>query len=228
MYHDAEHFLDLSRKNKNFKKMEFFKQRKMYARISVLLYHSTVEALLNYLLYMHCFSKMSESIKKHLERLPYEVKLVEITKNIGKKGKGLENTSLFKKLKELQELRNSFVHPKLLKYSARVVKNLPSTKIPIIEMSVIGSKFSHSKLQKNFMHLDYADAMIAKSIVNSFLKWLKANMKNHIELTTILRSKGIRLKAENIKSLQIIVKGGGNDLFDILLNQAFLENFRKS
>lgn len=225
-YRDASYFLELCRKGLKSKKVLAMKNRSVYARVSIVLYHSTIEALLNYLLYMHCFPEISDSSKKFLERLPYESKILEITKQVSKKGIGIKGTKLFTDLVELQELRNSFIHPKLLKYTGKV-QEIISDSVVTLEMDMRTSQFPSSGLDKSFMNLDYRDARITRRIVDAFLKWLRTNMKHSIELTSLMKTRGIRLPVGNIKSLQILVNGRGEDLFDMVAHKTFSKKFHR-
>lgn len=229
LYRDAEYFLTLSKKNYKSKRIVALKERSVYSRISVLLYHSTIEAILNYILHYCCLPEIQSSLKARIERLPYEIKLVEITKHASKNYKSIEGTKIFLKLKELIELRNAYMHPKVLNYKGRFNSKSSSAR-PVFNMETKGSKFTHSGLEKHFLHIDYRDAEIAKIIVDSFIGWLRNNLKNKYNFMRFMIISGSlpKLKFKSLKSaksIRIIVSGKGEDLFDIILHRRFSKKF---
>lgn len=224
LYRDAEYFLALSKRKYESKRITASKERGIYARASILLYHSTIEAILNYLLYYSCFPEMSQTLKERIERLPYEVKLVEVIRHTTKNNKSIEGSKTFLKLKELAQLRNAYIHPKILKYKGNFDSN-SSEKRPVFRMKAKGKKLTHSDLEGYFLHVDYRDAKIAKEITDSFIKWLRNNLKNKHQFMSFMSFGGDIPKFKSPEKIQIIVSGKGEDLFDMIVHKRFSKKF---
>ena len=227
LYRDAEHFLALSKRGYRSKRVIALKERGVYARMSVLLYHSTIEAILNYLLHYSCFPEISPTLKGRIERLPYEIKLIEITRHATKNYTSIEQAKIFLKLKELAELRNAHVHPKTLKYRGKFDSDSSKNR-PVFHMEAKGQKLKHSKLEGHFLHIDYRDAKIAKEITDSFIKWLRSNLKNRYQFMSFMSFmsfSGDMPKLKSAKKIQIIVSGKGEDLFDMVVHKRFSKKF---
>jgi hypothetical protein len=215
-YRDAVTFLELSGQRKRLTKVLHLKESGVYARASILLFHSTIEAFLNYLLYVVAFPDMSETLKKEIERMPYKNKLQEITFHASEKKFLIKNDEkLYRSLLELAELRNSFIHPKNLRYSGHASGRKNILQIEI-RNPAFGETYPISGLKKNFLMLSYNDAIKARKMVDRFITKLK---KYHLIRGTfqITSDGGSQLfTGKPPQGVKINVRGRGEVLIDFL------------
>lgn len=224
LFADAIVFLDMSVSKRVVASIPTLYKRRVYARSSVILFHSCVEALVNYLLFSVAFKKMPYSLKRHLERLPFDVKLVEITKDCCKK-KRIEDSPVFSQLKELHELRNSFMHPKMLVYPGKLKSLHAGTYSVTFGRSEKESRFKYSKLHKFFNYIDYGDAQKAKKIVVQLFEWIKKNIdeSGRNSLRSMFHIDGMP-KVKPTKNTKFVFKMDADAL--VLFEKSVLKTFR--
>ena len=225
---DAVRLLEMGKKiSPKPKKVIDLKIRGSYVRSSILLFDSSVEAILNHLLENIAFNELSGSLKGKIARLPYKMKLLEVVGHSIKFSKEIKNDKLFVKLQELHTLRNSFVHPQDLKYPVDMVMGKDKKGKELLRMNIHNKKdrFPASKMQKIFMYIDYQDGKIAKDIVGNFLRWLDRNLsKNDREILFNLKiiqttPKRCDHRAGKIdwkvgEEIKMMLSGKGEDLMD--------------
>lgn len=229
LYTDAVTLLNISRSRPQVATTSSLYRRRTYARSSIILFHSCIEALLNFLLLRIAFKKMPNSLKKHLEKLPFEVKLSEVTRDCCGKNR-IEESVVFQQLKELHELRNSFMHPKILTYPGKMKQNSDLKFIAIFGRKQKETLFPHSKLHKYFNYIDYWDAQKAKRISDRFFSWLNTNLENSgiLALTSMMHIENLP-KIKKVKGAEIIFKMDGDAaiLFDKTALKLFASHFPK-
>lgn len=227
LYTDAVTLLNISQSKPHVSTTLSLYRRRTYARSSIILFHSCIEALLNYLLLRIAFKKMPNSLKKHLEKLPFEAKLSEITRDCCGKNR-IEESVVYQQLKEMHELRNSFMHPKVLTYPGKMKKNGDSKFIAAFGRKQKETLFPHSKLHKYFNYIDYRDAKKAKQISDRFFSWLNANLKRRdiLSLTSMMHIENLP-KIKKVKGTEIIFEMDGDAaiLFDKTALKLFSSHF---
>jgi len=219
LYRDALHFLKLSSLREKSTKILDFKTRNLYARISIFLFQASIDAHLNYMLYNNLNISLSHDLKKQLEKLPYDTKLAEVLRHSNPNRKTIKGTKLFHQLQEIAELRNSFVHPKILNYYGERKPFQNTGEDPKIEIELEGldrtSRFKYSGLEKNFMLVDYRDAIICKEVIKRLVLWLEKNIPgNKGNLVSMsLKESRASLPHEGA-ALSLVMKGKGENLID--------------
>lgn len=227
IYKDAEELAKKSAEGEKTDKIGDTKRRGLFARASIQLFDSTVEAALNHLISHVAFNKLSESLRKRIERLPYKVKVKEtLSQSLGvKKYAEFSRTTSWKKLIELRELRNSFIHPNAVSYPASF---LNKRKGGSVKMELLGEnkKYPHSKLHFYPLLIDDGDAQIASDIIFEFFQWLEESLSEE-SFSTFFRCsigfQGLTQKEEGTlfpgigKELTLEIRGKGALLAEFVM-----------
>lgn len=224
---DAIQLLEMSKKiGSKSKKVIDFKKGGAYVRASILLFDSSIEAILNHLIERVAFKELSSPLRERMARLPYKVKLSEVIKHSIKPSKDIKSIKLLIKLEELHRLRNSFVHPQDLKYPVHMSMKKDRKGKELLRLNIHNKqhRFPTSKMHRDFMRVDYRDGKIAKDIAIAFFRWIFKNLtkKDRERLFNLsLVQKGLKQGVGKIdwkvsKEIKMLLHGKGVDLIDFL------------